>query len=85
MPCRRQVLVRLERIAAVWPPRSLPTNKEFFRLAPALPHDPLRECPNSCGIFLNYDKEAPTRRFNLHIFLLAARQVVDRVVDLFAG
>ena len=28
--CRRQVLVRLDRIAAVRPPRGLPTNKEFF-------------------------------------------------------
>ena len=32
--CRRQVLVRLARIAAVRPPRGLPTNKEFFRAAP---------------------------------------------------
>ena len=32
MSCRRQVLVKLLRIAAVCPPRSLPTNKEFLRL-----------------------------------------------------
>jgi hypothetical protein len=31
--CRRQVLVKLARIAAVRPPRGLPTNKEFLRLS----------------------------------------------------
>jgi hypothetical protein len=33
MSCRRQLLVRLARIAAVRPPRGLPTNKEFLRLS----------------------------------------------------
>ncbi|MGD0139885.1 MAG: transposase domain-containing protein [Tepidisphaeraceae bacterium] len=32
MLCRRQVLVKLLRIAAVAPPRSFPTNKLFLRL-----------------------------------------------------
>jgi hypothetical protein len=32
MSCRRQVLVRLARMAAVRPPRGLPTNRQFFRL-----------------------------------------------------
>jgi hypothetical protein len=32
MSCRRQVLVKLARIAAVRPPREFPANKEFFRL-----------------------------------------------------
>src|ERR1700723_2704841 len=31
--CRRQVLVKLARIAAVRPPRGLPTNKEFLRFS----------------------------------------------------
>jgi hypothetical protein len=30
--CRRHVPLRLERIAAVWPPCSLPTNRELLRL-----------------------------------------------------
>jgi IS66 C-terminal element len=38
MLCRRQVLVKLERIAAVCPPRSLPTNRLFLRLCGA-PHN----------------------------------------------
>jgi hypothetical protein len=33
MSCRRQELVRLARIAAVRPPRGLPTNREFLRLS----------------------------------------------------
>jgi hypothetical protein len=32
MSCRRQVEVRLARIAAVRPPRVLPTKRLFFRL-----------------------------------------------------
>src|SRR6516165_1285486 len=31
MSCRRQLLVKLARIAAVLPPRGLPTNREFLR------------------------------------------------------
>ena len=35
--CRRQVEVRLARMAAVRPPRGLPTNNEFFRLKSSIP------------------------------------------------
>src|SRR5215813_2585846 len=31
--CRRHVLVKLAKMAAVLPPRGLPTNKEFFRFS----------------------------------------------------
>ena len=33
MSCRRQLLVKLARIAAVRPPRGLPTKREFLRLS----------------------------------------------------
>ncbi|MGD0464991.1 MAG: hypothetical protein ABSB74_21110 [Tepidisphaeraceae bacterium] len=51
MPCRRQVLVQLERIAAIWPPRSLFTNKLFFQLCGA-PHN------RKNWMFARHDKSA---------------------------